>query len=169
MSVLARLRKYTGSEKLAKIGISSQPFYDLQAKIGANLMQAEYCGIWLVQDEQVVVLGSYNLPADQMLSPLGHAAIESDITLHICSPELYPDHPMINGQKADVRTVITVPLSYDGVLTGLMAIATRAEFETLKKTDLKILTQWQKIVIDQLEDQAAVKAMLSELYHVYDN
>ncbi len=92
---------------------SRTEFGDRLAKISALMFRAQFAGIWM-QDrdaENDVLIGSFNIPAGTDMGGFRTPKVFDDIYLYNVTPEILPDHPLVNGTIGDVRTVVFVPIN----------------------------------------------------------
>ena len=123
---------------------SRTEFGDRLAKISALMFRAQFAGIWM-QDrdaENDVLIGSFNIPAGTDMGGFRTPKAFDDIYLYNVTPEILPDHPLVNGTIGDVRTVVFVPINLGHGRVATMSIGCEDECSSLTTTQTAQLRLW---------------------------
>ncbi|OUD08229.1 hypothetical protein BVC71_14815 [Marivivens niveibacter] len=135
---------------------------DRLAKISALMFRAQYAGIW-VQDREAksdVLIGSFNIPANSDMGGFQAPKKFDDFFLFNVTPQILPDHPLVNGKIGDVRTVIFVPINLGHGHVATMSIGCEDEFSSLTTTQTAQLRRWINCVEGLYAKQISIVDML---------
>ena len=141
---------------------SRTEFGDRLAKISALMFRAQFAGIWM-QDRDAandVLIGSFNIPAGTDMGGFQTPRASDDFFLYNVTPQIIPDHPLVNGTVGDVRTVIFVPINLGHGHVATMSIGCEEEFSSLTTTQTTQLRHWIECVEGLFVKQISMVDML---------